>query len=298
MSFFYSIIHHTHHEYSETVSESHMEVRTLPRSDGGQRCLSFELVSDPKSNVLQYQDYLGNTVHHFDVPGKHAYLHLTARALVEVIDDFPTLPKYGPEAWAEIDRLVTEGDNWEMVMPSKFVPITPRLLALAEELGAKREGDPGELVTRLNAALFKWLAYSPQTTKVDSTIDEALELRKGVCQDFSHIMLGLLRHLGIPARYVSGYFFWQPGQPSHDHGATHAWVEALLPEVGWVGLDPSNNLPARGRHIRVAYGRDYADVPPTRGVFKGSAESDISVKVHVKELQERPKHAFAALIES
>jgi transglutaminase-like putative cysteine protease len=124
---------------------------------------------------------------------------------------------------------------------------------------------------------------------VDSPIDDALKARRGVCQDFAHILIGLVRQLGVPCRYVSGYLFHQDGGNvlrSAD-GATHAWVEAHLPEVGWVGFDPTNNLVAGDHHIRVAIGRDYADVPPTRGVFKGESamRSELSVAVAVGPAQ-------------
>ncbi len=291
---FYSILHHTDHAYSVPVSESVMEARMMPRTEGPQRCLAFELTTHPRAHVLHYQEHLENTVHHFDVPGLHQHLRLTARAVVEMLDDFPVIPPLDPEAWKEIDHLVAEGDYWEMLMPSRFVQFTPRLLELAKELNVVRRDDPYTLLAELNTRLHKAMAYVPHATKVDSPIDEALEKRKGVCQDYAHILLALVRHLGVPARYVSGYFFWGAEDDKVvDHGATHSWIEALLPGWGWVGFDPSNNLRAGARHIRVAVGRDYADVPPTRGVFKGEAESNVSVHVRVQEVKEGPKHAFS-----
>jgi transglutaminase-like putative cysteine protease len=117
---------------------------------------------------------------------------------------------------------------------------------------------------------------------VDSPIDHALESRQGVCQDFAHIMIGLTRRIGIPCRYVSGYLFHKAGDKTRSaEGATHAWVETLLPGLGWVGLDPTNNVLAGERHVRTSVGRDYADVPPTKGVFKGSADSQLLVSVQV-----------------
>jgi transglutaminase-like putative cysteine protease len=142
--------------------------------------------------------------------------------------------------------------------------------------------DPLQLVLDLNAALYSKISYVPKSTSVDSPIDHALESRQGVCQDFAHIMIGLGRRVGIPCRYVSGYLFHKAGDKTRSaEGATHAWVEALLPRLGWVGLDPTNNVLAGERHVRTAVGRDYADVPPTRGVFKGSAESQLLVAVRV-----------------
>ena len=125
-------------------------------------------------------------------------------------------------------------------------------------------------------------AYVPKSTKVDSPIDEALTNRQGVCQDFAHIMIALLRQLKVPARYVSGYLFHEAeSKDRSSDGASHAWVEVLVPKLGWVAFDPTNNLIAGDRHIRVAIGRDYADVPPSRGVYKGDSTSELSVSVTV-----------------
>ena len=135
---------------------------------------------------------------------------------------------------------------------------------------------------RLNYALFHTFTYAQSETRVDSPIDDALKARAGVCQDLAHIMIALARRIGIPCRYVSGYL--SPSTDSHDRsaeGATHAWAEAYLPTLGWVGFDPTNDVLAAERHIRVAVGRDYADVPPTRGVFRGEAGSELAVLVTV-----------------
>jgi transglutaminase-like putative cysteine protease len=134
----------------------------------------------------------------------------------------------------------------------------------------------------MNTRLYEMFDYVPNSTKVDSLIDDALQARQGVCQDFAHIMISLIRQLKIPCRYVSGYLYHE--DKAHDRspaGATHAWLEAYLGDAGWVAFDPTNNLLGCERHIRVALGRDYADVPPTRGVYKGEAESELSVMVAV-----------------
>jgi transglutaminase-like putative cysteine protease len=133
-------------------------------------------------------------------------------------------------------------------------------------------------------------AYVPHSTKVDSPIDEPLKTRQGVCQDFAHIMISLVRNLKVPCRYVSGYMFHRE-ESERDRsleGASHAWVEALVPGLGWVAFDPTNNLVGADRHIRVAVGRDYADVPPTRGVYKGEAQSELSVTVRVSPADRGP----------
>jgi transglutaminase-like putative cysteine protease len=150
-------------------------------------------------------------------------------------------------------------------------------------LGCERRGNPLGLLSELNEAIYKLFSYVPNSTKVDSPIEEALETRQGVCQDFAHIMIALVRRAKIPCRYVSGYMFHRD-ETERDRsieGASHAWIEALVPRLGWVAFDPTNNLVGGDRHIRVAIGRDYADVPPTRGVYKGEAQSELSVAVTV-----------------
>jgi transglutaminase-like putative cysteine protease len=190
------------------------------------------------------------------------------------------------EDWQRIDALASSGEGWEMLIPSDGTQPSPQLDELAQALAAQRRGDPLSLLKELNSAIYTTFAYDPDSTNVDSPIDVALEKRRGVCQDYTHIMLALVRnYLRIPCRYVSGYLYHSRADRS-SAGATHAWPEILLPDLGWVGFDPTNNLLAGERHIQVAVGRDYHDVPPTRGVFKGNASSELSVTVRVRQSEE------------
>jgi transglutaminase-like putative cysteine protease len=280
----YSIRHVTRFTYASPITESVMEVRMQPRTDNLQRCLQFTLLTSPSSRVMMYRDHDSNLVHHFNIPARHARLTVTAEALVECMPMRPLPHRLGPAAWSRLDTMASSGQWFEYLSPSPFVTETEALNALRLEIGLERGNDPLVALRRLMGEMYARFEYSPKSTRVDSPIDEALESRKGVCQDFAHIFLSLVRPLGIPARYVSGYLFHAAA--SHDRssdGATHAWVEVLLPDLGWVGLDPTNNLIADDRHVRVAIGRDYADVPPTRGVFKGisTVRSELSVSVAV-----------------
>ncbi len=279
---FYSIRHLTRFRYSQPISESIMETRMHPRSDSSQHCLNFALSVSPRCRVFSYRDHLGNNVQHFDIPGEHNQLVIVAESIVEK-QPLPDLPAFlAPDAWAVLDQLIEAGDYWEMLLPSVFAIETPALIQLAETLNVVRRDDPLMLVLELNQRLFDYFEYETSHTRVDSPIDEAILSRKGVCQDFAHTMIALLRHVRIPARYVSGYLF--RGLEDHDRStpdATHAWVEALMPHLGWIGLDPTNNLVAHHRHIRTAVGRDYADVPPTHGIFRGNSSSDLYVAVQV-----------------
>jgi transglutaminase-like putative cysteine protease len=279
----YSIRHLTDFVYNPAVRESVMELRVQPRSDVRQRCLSFSLDVHPQANIMVYRDFLGNTVHHFDIPGNATQIRVATQSLVEVLPT-PAPDPRDAGTWDELDARIAAGDFWEMLLPSQFVKPTDELERLAGELNlTARRGNPFVLLLEINNAVYQAFDYVPNSTAVDSPIDDALRARRGVCQDFAHIMLALVRKLNIPCRYVSGYLFHEP--KTHDRspaGATHAWVEAFLPDLGWIGLDPTNNLVCGERHIRVAIGRDYADVPPTRGVYKGEAESELSVTVTVQ----------------
>lgn len=280
----YSLRHVTRFTYDTPIAESVMEARMQPRSDGCQRCLHFALTPSPSARVMMYQDHDGNSVHFFDIPARHARLTLTAEALVECAPP-PRLPdRLGPDAWVALDALADSGECWEYLTPSVFTRASPLLDDFARELRLERGDDPLSTLRRIMSEMSARFEYKPQSTRVDSPIDEALEARHGVCQDFAHIFIALTRRLGIPTRYVSGYLHRDAA--SHDRstdGATHAWVEAVLPEIGWIGFDPTNNLIAEDRHIRVAVGRDYADVPPTRGVYKGltAVRSELAVAVRV-----------------
>jgi len=289
---YYSIRHLTKFLYSNPISESMMETRMHPRSDQNQRCLTFHLSVSPRCRVFSYRDHLANHVHHFNIPGMHPQLVVVAESLVEV-QPLGHIPSFlAPDAWAELDAMVEQGDYWEMLLPSEFAVPTDALEELATKLDVCRRDDPLMVLHQLNQQIYEYFDYKPKSTKVDSPIDLALSTKAGVCQDFAHIMTALIRSkLRIPCRYVSGYLYH--GERDHDrslHSATHAWIEVLLPQLGWVGFDPTNWLVARDRHIRTAIGRDYADVPPTRGMFRGRAASDLTVAVRVT-----PSEATAGL---
>jgi transglutaminase-like putative cysteine protease len=286
---FYSIRHLTRFRYSQPISESIMETRMHPRSDSSQHCLTFTLSVSPRCRVFTYRDHLGNNVHHFDIPGDHTQLVIIAESVVEQ-QPVPGIPRFlSPDAWSALDEMISAGDYWEMLLPSTFAFETPALIDLATRLDVVRRDDPLMLVHEINERLYSYFEYVPSSTRVDSPIDEAILNRRGVCQDFAHTMIALLRRVRIPARYVSGYIY--RSREDHDRStpdASHAWVDVLLPHLGWVGFDPTNNLIAHHRHIRTAIGRDYVDVPPTHGIFRGKADSELYVAVHVEANEQPP----------
>jgi transglutaminase-like putative cysteine protease len=278
----YSVRHVTRFAYSVPISESIMEVRMQPRTDGSQHCLRFDLSTTPRARPFTYRDFTGNTVHHFDVPGRHTRLTVMAEALVAMSERHELPDALPTEAWQTLDAPQTRNLYVDELAPSRFARESALLREFSRELPLDRAQDPLTLLRRLTHAIFDAFAYTPHATRVDSPIDDALQSRAGVCQDFAHIMTTLVRGVGIPCRYVSGYL--SPDAKSPDRStasATHAWIEAWLPELGWIGFDPTNNVVADVRHIAVAIGRDYGDVAPTRGVFKGDAQSELAVSVVV-----------------
>jgi transglutaminase-like putative cysteine protease len=253
-----------------------------PRTGGGQHCLHFELTTTPRTRPFTYRDARGNIVHHFDIPRPHGRLTIVAEALVAMTPREPLPDRLPLSAWDELHRGVNTDEQADVLRPSGFARATPLLDTFAREIGLDASIDPLTLLRRLTSELFDRFAYTPNATTVDSPIDDALRSRAGVCQDFAHIMIALVRGRGIPCRYVSGYLSPNPDAPDRSlAGVTHAWVETWLPELGWVGFDPTNNAIAGPRHIVVAVGRDYSDVPPTRGVFRGEASSELAVAVAV-----------------
>lgn len=296
---FYAIRHSTRYRYSRPVWQSNMEVRMHPRSENTQRCFTFQLSVSPRARIFSNTDHIGNIVHYFDIPEPHNQLTIIADALVDVDQPIQLPPSLGLGAWNELDQLIEREDYWDMLMPSVFARSSPVLVEFARELGVEKRADedPLSLVVRLNNELYEKFSYVKQSTSVDSPIEAALRQRQGVCQDFAHIMIALLRNIHVPCRYVSGYLYHDSLHEDRSaEGATHAWVEVLMPGLGWIGLDPTNRLLSGERHIRTAIGRDYADVPPTLGTMKGSTETELQVRVRVtpSEAVLPPDQEFAA----
>jgi len=296
---YYAIRHFTRYRYSHLVWQSMMEVRMHPRTEGNQRCFVFQLSVNPRARIFGFTDSYGNLVHHFDLPSRHGHLTIISDALVS-IDAQSSVPEFMPyEGWKDLEELVEKKDYWDMLMPSHFARSSPELEELAKEIGAtEREGrSPLAFLRDIADGVHRSFSYVKKSTAVNSPIEDALRSRQGVCQDFAHIMISIVRNARIPCRYVSGYLY-HGGENAYAsvEGATHAWVEALLPGVGWVGFDPTTNRLAGEGHIRTAIGRDYADVPPTMGVMKGKAETQLQVRVRVtpSEAVLPPDEEFAA----
>lgn len=279
------IRHVTQYHYERPVRESLMELWMQPQKTARQRLISFELDLNPAAQVFSYADSFGNAVYHFDVPQPHDNLTIVARSAVETEP-----PGERPEAldMGEWDRLRSEfvrGECFDFLRPHGFVETTDALTNFIAEhnLEDLRRKDPLTAMRVLTETIYQAFEYQPGVTDADSPIDLALGAGRGVCQDFAHIMLAVCRSWGLPARYVSGYLFTdRDAGDRSDPDATHAWVEVFLPSLRWVGFDPTNNMMTGERHVAVAVGRDYADVTPSRGVYKGDSDSELAVGVSVR----------------
>jgi transglutaminase-like putative cysteine protease len=262
------IVHTTAFTYDDVVTECYTEVRLRPMDGGGQRCLSFELDTDPRADVRYQRDRYGNEVRRFDILTPHDRLVVTARS--EVLT---------PPAFADGEAVLAPLERFDCLASSVYVPLTEAIRAFA--VPAQVPGDPEATVGRLMEAVRARLKYDKGATDVRTNAEEALARGGGVCQDSAHLMLAACRVLGLPARYVSGYVFL----PGSDVGvASHAWADVFVEGRGWISVDPTNGVPQAERHVRIAVGRDYDDVTPTRGVYKGSADETLTVDVRIDEL--------------
>jgi transglutaminase-like putative cysteine protease len=265
------IVHSTHYRYTGPIAESVMEVRLRPMDGAGQRCLDFALELSSGVKPRGYVDGYGNHVHYFNLVKPHTSLSITSRSVVET--GLNGDPEPGEDLVQDFLRFRT---------PAKDVA---GVRELAREHAISTSGSPEAIersLDELTLAISRDFAYDRAVTNVYSSVDEVLEHRAGVCQDFAHLFIAVARAMGAPARYVSGYIH-VPG----DKGATtasHAWAEAWVPGKGWIGYDATRPVRSSEHHVRLAVGRDYTDAAPTRGIYIGSAIGSMKVRVRTREL--------------
>ena len=284
----YEIHHVSRYLYDSPVRRCVMSLCMKPRGDSGQRLLSFELSSAPRASLNAEIDNFGNTKHVLNIHREHGSIEITARSTVERAPAASLPHSLGPDAWDEMLSWKGSFNHWDFTHPSAFARPSPALAAFIDRLDIRPGGDPLSSLAHLSDTLHRGFEYVPGSTSAVSPIEHILESGRGVCQDYAHVMIAIARSWGAPARYVSGYVQVKPGR--QDQGAaTHAWVECLLPGLGWTGFDPTNqSLPAE-RHVRVAIGRDYHDVAPTRGVLLGGGDSSLEVEVQMRPVGAAPK---------
>lgn len=285
------IAYRLHFTYAEPVSESQNEIRVRPRDDLRQRVLSYRLTTTPATRVLQMRDYFGTTVDHLGIRGSHDDLLVLAEASVE------TTPTDGAPAPVSCERLGDQqfvNEHIEYLAPSQHVQWGELVDEVASWAVRSTADDVCERVLAVAQTVPTVLAYERGSTSIGVTLEELIDGGRGVCQDFAHLAVGMLRSIDIPARYVSGYLFaLDETRPDHDPEEdpdstaisvqTHAWIEAAVPGYGWHALDPTNGGPVGERHVVIGYGRDYNDVPPVRGVFNGTADAKVDAEVIIAQ---------------
>ncbi len=285
------ICHTTRFEYQMPAYESHNEARMKPLESAGQRCVEFELEITPATSTFEYDDYYGNRVHTFSIHSPHPALIVTARSLVE------RLPIAQPEAvpMAFGDFLLEDQARYQaeydFLGASRHVPFSDPMRKFFWLTKPDPSEDVAAYANRVVAFIRDQFFYEPGMTEVHSTADEILSVGAGVCQDFAHVTIGALRLAGIPSRYVSGYLAPNSTSAKENTGAqaSHAWVEARLPGLGWMGFDPTNGCVVDERHISVAVGRDYADVSPLRGVYRSQGGKEVmSVELQIARQPDQP----------
>lgn len=277
--------HRTHHAYAAPVRDSFNEARLEPVESEQQTRQSFLLKVLPPTRLTHFYDFYRNCVHVIDLTAPHQELTVEATSIVTT-RDLPALAEDAlPSPVAALAACERLGECYDFLQPSTYVRSTPEAGQLALDLGAGHS-DVWQIVQGIMRHLGSEFRYLPAVTHVHTTMEEALRLRQGVCQDFAHVMIGLCRALKIPARYVSGYLYNGPADQLKGTQATHAWVEVFLPGVGWRGLDPTNQQAVNQRYVKVAIGRDYADVSPLRGNYRGTASRKLSVEVLVTRLDQ------------
>ena len=285
----YRIVHQTAYRYSEPASLSQNELYLHPRETGTQRVAQSRLSIVPGPQYLHRRtDYFGNIAHVFMVEQPHEALDVTATSIVETTPSPPPAATRTP-AWESVVRRLATRDHpavleaCQFVFASPLITVNPGALAYAQPSFAPQTpvlAGAMDLMRRI----YMEFTYDASATTVDTAVDQVLADRKGVCQDFAHLAISCLRAMGLAARYVSGYLKTvpPPGKPRLiGADASHAWISLFVPDSGWVDLDPTNNLIPAESHITLAWGRDYADVTPVKGVVMGGGVHTLSVTVDV-----------------
>jgi transglutaminase-like putative cysteine protease len=288
----YHLVHITEFPYDGPVSESHNEVRLRPIHDDKQSCLSFRLTTSPSSRSTPYRDAYGNWTHKFNVLPEHCHLRVQAESVVLTheasgVDGDPVKLSVFDSRSRHFDE-----EHFDFLAPTAYVPHLAELAELAELIEVAERASDGTVEGFARAAsnvIHERVRYVKGATHVHSSIEDSLSVGAGVCQDFARLMLGVVRMPGLPARYVSGYLV--PSTAASPDAkqeeviggeASHAWTEVLMPNNGWMGFDPTLGRSVGLRHVRVACWRDYGDVAPVRGVYKGHAGQHLAVDVRVR----------------
>jgi len=277
----FRVFHRTRYVYRTPVRYSHNELRLRPVTDDKSRLEFFLLNVNPPVRLQHFRDNWLNYVHYFDLPEPHSHLTIEAQSTINTTSPYQDGKPHG----VSFAALKANSDDMVQLFlgDSRYVENTPEVWRLG--LDIRNDGD--DVFATAEAVMqhiFRDWTYAPNTTTVSTHMNEVMAMKRGVCQDFAHVMIGICRSLGIPARYVSGYLYNGPDSHLRGAQASHAWCEVHIPGRGWYGLDPTNNILAAERLIKIAAGRDYQDAAPITGRFDGppgvTSALQVELEVH------------------
>ena len=286
----FDVVHSTSYRYTDAAMEAYLEARLTPPTRPTQQILAHRIEFLPGARASDYTDYFGNLTTFYSMTLRHPSLKVVNRLTVRTASH--RLPAGGlAPSVAEARQILGSAGPviFDYLQPTPTVPLGGHSAGWAREF-IRPHLPLGDCLERLNSAIFTGFKYRSGSTEVDTPLDQLWEHREGVCQDFAHVMLSVLRTAGIPCRYVCGYIETEPAPGAALIGAvaTHAWVEVLVPGMEWVALDPTNNKWQGEQHIVVAVGRDYLDATPVKGTFKGSSSQKMKVRVTMRRIPEKP----------
>lgn len=281
MSWRVRVVHSTGFAYKSAVTSSYNEARLTPRSDNRQNVIVNRVETVPATRSYRYTDYWGTAVTAFDLHAPHEELEVSGMSVVETEQGERPAPQDQVD-WDELRSEYVEDRYDEMLSNTGYVPKNRQLAATAKRLA--KDQMPEAAVEAICAFVHEEMHYVPGTTGVHTSAVDAWNEREGVCQDYAHLSLLMLRSLGIPARYVSGYLHPNPDAAIDQavEGQSHAWIEAWT--GGWWGYDPTNDTTITERHVSVGVGRDYSDVSPLKGIYTGGGATDLDVVVEITRL--------------
>lgn len=274
----YNIVHITKYQYNFPIKESINEIRLFPHNFGNQSVLQHQLIITTNPKVEISTDYYGNQIGNFNILEFHSETIIEARMLVQVNHSMK-IPEIDNIRVDDIESDKASNISLTRLCYPDTIEKQATIEAILDEIDYKNKSIIA-IAQECNQYIFENFTYTKGITNIETTVDEILEIKKGVCQDFAHLLLQLVRTAGIPARYVSGYIC--PNESSfRGEGATHAWVEIYTPKQGWLGLDPTNNIWTMDNHVILSVGRNFNDCTPVKGTFKGLARQTLSVSVSI-----------------
>lgn len=290
-----NISHVTYYEYENPVTDSVNEIRLTPSTNERQSCYQQAIWIEPNASLFSYEDFFGNRVHAFSVNDPHHKLTIRTQMTV-VTKGAPSAEEQAvllngslpQEAWDWLKGEEAQNRFAEFLLPTEYANVTPEVERFADNVNGSfeaKEINVLEWLTALSAKIRGDFIYDPEATTVKTKAADMLENKRGVCQDFAHLMIACSRARGIPARYVSGYHFVGDlqGLTADFEQASHAWVEAYVPRLGWCCFDPTNETPVGERYVKLGHGRDYKDIVPVKGVYRGFGGQKLTVTVDVRK---------------